>query len=58
MPLFIFAVDETVPVEEPARAASALFAPHWMLVNVLVCKIHDPLLIREHAKVWCGGASS
>ncbi len=38
--LFVFAVAETVPVEEPAGAASALFAPLWVLVNVLVCKIY------------------
>ncbi len=52
--LFIFAVAETVPVEEPAGAASALFAPLWALVKVIVCKNYGPSFICKHAEFSMG----
>jgi hypothetical protein len=50
----MFAVAETVPVEKPVGAASTLFAPLWVIVDVLVCKIYGPRFIHEHAKFGLG----
>jgi hypothetical protein len=47
--LFVGAVKETVFLEEPTRAALALFIPLGALVGIFACKISGPSFICEHA---------
>ncbi len=54
MTLFVGAVRETVFLEEPMRAALALFIPLGALVGIFACKISGPSFICEHANFAVG----
>jgi hypothetical protein len=53
MALFVFAVAETVHVEETVGAASTPFSPIWVLVNVLVAKFTAHIsFVSMQSLVW------